>query len=383
MRSSVGIRTVTSRLLLSNYGSFLQHLALRSIIESFGFNVVRCVSADDEDSIAVMLRKIILSIARVPYYAIFKKEQIQTAIELYRSTPSIATRVKFIIDYHRLIGGIREEIPRAGLKAIVLGGDQCFRIDVIESLVKNIESGTKLVSFAASADWVDLQARRNWMDRTTLGCSNFSAIGLRERYGVALLNNMCKISPRAEVVADPVLCVTQDWLAKLAPQKKSFNKPTLLCYILNISDKDSFRIEVFNNLARMVGCDLKIVAIQGAEHFVPKKLLIHVGPCDFIGLIRDAEYVITNSFHGSILALQFHKNFITLRQKQSSQSGQNIRLDELFDNINLRGRLMPENAGEDELFKAINTGIDWVELDCHGEAIRDKSVSWLRKCLSK
>lgn len=62
------------------------------------------------------------------------------------------------------------------------------------------------------------------------------------------------------------------------------------------------------------------------------------GPGDFLSYIRDAEYVITNSFHGTVFSILYHKNFITVANNK-----RNSRMEELLDYIGLKDHLIYNN----------------------------------------
>ena len=54
---------------------------------------------------------------------------------------------------------------------------------------------------------------------------------------------------------------------------------------------------------------LKIIKICGYSRFIPEKGIFDAGPSEFVNLISSSEYIVTNSFHGTALALIFEKNF--------------------------------------------------------------------------
>ncbi|UTW68393.1 polysaccharide pyruvyl transferase family protein [Anaerobacillus sp. HL2] len=49
------------------------------------------------------------------------------------------------------------------------------------------------------------------------------------------------------------------------------------------------------------------------------KIAIYKSPFEFLRYIRDAEYIVTNSFHGTAFALNFNKQFITVGRQNSIQ----------------------------------------------------------------
>lgn len=53
--------------------------------------------------------------------------------------------------------------------------------------------------------------------------------------------------------------------------------------------------------------------------------LYDVDPFDFIRLIRDAKYVVTDSFHGSVFSILFHKKFMTFYSANPNKKIQRIQ----------------------------------------------------------
>lgn len=49
------------------------------------------------------------------------------------------------------------------------------------------------------------------------------------------------------------------------------------------------------------------------------KQIKDVGPAEFLGLVQKAEYVVTNSFHGTVFSVNFHKNFFAVMSMQGAR----------------------------------------------------------------
>lgn len=105
--------------------------------------------------------------------------------------------------------------------------------------------------------------------------------------------------------------------------------------------------------------------------------LYDVDPFDFIRLIRDAEYVVTDSFHGSVFSIQMHKQFLTFYRKPSSEKGNtNSRIDSLFNLLGLSERLY-----QGDIFNQIKRNIDYGYVDRQVEELRKDSLSFFKQAL--
>ena len=75
----------------------------------------------------------------------------------------------------------------------------------------------------------------------------------------------------------------------------------------------------------------------------------NIGPAEFVSLIRDAKYIISNSFHGTVFSLIYKKEFFVV----SREEGINTRMQNLLGYLNLSDRLDPTSESVLQL-SAIN-----------------------------
>ena len=162
--------------------------------------------------------------------------------------------------------------------------------------------------------------------------SRFHYVGVREESGIEICRK-CKY-PAAEWVPDPTMLLTAGEYRKLY---KSYNIPTnpnkyLLLYIL--INKTDFDIEEVYGFAASKG--LEVILITGnnfqSEH-EPKDATIP----EWISLIDNAEYVITNSFHCGIFCTIFNKQYGII-PLAGNNSKMNTRMNSLFSRYHIESR---------------------------------------------
>ena len=128
----------------------------------------------------------------------------------------------------------------------------------------------------------------------------------------------------------------------------------------------------------------KIIALRHMDEYVPEDELFgdyapyNVNPNDFLVYIKNAAYVLTDSFHCSAFSIQFHKQFMTFyRFVQGSATGRNSRIDSLF---NILG------VGQEHIYDGnvmnIESELDWNRIDTNFRTLKEESVDFLRKALS-
>ena len=71
--------------------------------------------------------------------------------------------------------------------------------------------------------------------------------------------------------------------------------------------------------------------------------VITAGPIEFLEAIHNAEYLFTDSFHGSIFASIFNVQFITFKRFKKSVTSQNSRVENLLKIMKIEERLLSED----------------------------------------
>jgi len=99
--------------------------------------------------------------------------------------------------------------------------------------------------------------------------------------------------------------------------------------------------------------------------------------------ISNAEFVITDSFHGTVFSILFHKPFIIFPIARKNAIIGNERFHSLLKKINLQYRLLSINETEtkEEVEKILYSPIDWEQVDRILEEWRIYSANWLRSAL--
>lgn len=103
------------------------------------------------------------------------------------------------------------------------------------------------------------------------------------------------------------------------------------------------------------------------------------GPKEFLTAIKGASYIFTDSFHGTIFAIQFQKRFITFKRfKETDSMNQNSRLDNLFTMLELNNCFI----GEENLSEISSiVDVDYARVHTILDNERKKSLSFLQNAL--
>lgn len=170
----------------------------------------------------------------------------------------------------------------------------------------------------------------------------FSALSVRESVSA---KQLAEITGRlVPWVADPTLLHDREFWTEFASEIPGRKKKYLLCYFL---ENHGWYFDYARKLAKKLG--RKLLLIPNKWDYLQHSYVADfpVGPKEFVALFRDADYVLTDSYHGSIFSLIFQKDFQYLQRfAEDDPKSQNIRVESLFGYLELQDRMVSETQGK-------------------------------------
>lgn len=183
------------------------------------------------------------------------------------------------------------------------------------------------ISYAASFSTTSIQ--EIYLPFVKKQLQNFHSISIRERSSLPLLFSL---GFKGVAVCDPVFLLSKEkWESFLLPQKK--HEKYVLVY-------DFDNNQVIQSIAETIAENhgLKIYNIGATQKKYASKNFIYSGPFEFLSLIHDASFVISNSFHATAFSLIFQRDFCVINRKEDI----NIRMSSLLRNLHLTNRIVSE-----------------------------------------
>ena len=208
-------------------------------------------------------------------------------------------------------------------------------------------------------------------NRTKAFLNRIQFISCREQTGSEIVK---KLTDRdVPVVADPTMLFDGNEWKNMLPCKRVQEGQYIFSYILGTNKK--YREEV-RKLSKKTG--LPVVSIHqyvDADLGFGDVSITDAGPEEFIDLIRNAEYICTDSFHGSVFSILFHKRFVVFnRYSEKSSSSKNTRIENLCARLGLDNRKF-----SGDITKDVNEEIDYSVIDSKIKTIRNESRIYLEK----
>lgn len=207
--------------------------------------------------------------------------------------------------------------------------------------------------------------------------NSLDRISVRETKGKEIVESLS--NKTATLVSDPTMLLTPEEWRALAAQS-SIDLPSdkyIFCYFLG--PRQEIR-EKAKRLAKNTG--LKIAIMRHMDEYVPIEETMgdfapyDVDAQDFIKLMDNAEYVVTDSFHGTVFSILLHKKFITFyRIKPTSGISTHSRIDSLLDLFGLTARKFNGNI------LSISENIDFSKVDKIRENLKSDSIEFLEESL--
>lgn len=204
--------------------------------------------------------------------------------------------------------------------------------------------------------------------------SGFQSISMREAVASKEINRLTgKVVP---TVLDPTLLLTADeW--RIITKKPKISKPYILAYFLTYNQK---YIEYLHKLAEESGYFLIVLGNDFEVIKHSQYNIENVGPDDFIGLIQNAEYVITDSFHGTIFSIILNKPFVTFKRfKEGDSNNQNSRIENLFNLLGIEHYY----SEKDVEYESVEFVCDFSNINLKLKEQRSVSLSVLKRSLEE
>jgi hypothetical protein len=323
----VGILTFHRAL---NYGAALQAYALRKTITDLG-NECEIIDYGSVgqikrlrfpltglkqffSSVLIFFLNIINADIRGLKFRRFRKEYIKVSLRRYRNKDELKDSTS-IYDI------------------FCTGSDQVWNPllseDDVSFLLDFVHKPQRKFSYAASFGMSDLPA--NLKDKYSLLIKDLKPVSVRETSGQRLIKDLSKIE--AKVTVDPTFLLSKDQWASIAKPVR-FKKPYILCYV--IMEDPPGLVEFCNHLRNSTGHDVVRIQNPVLKPEQSFKTIKTAGPLEFLYLVMNASVIVTNSFHGTSMAIIFERPFFTFLYNNE----RDLRFKEICRNLDLSERLI-------------------------------------------
>ena len=346
-----------------NYGALLQSYALKYTLNCMGNKTelinYYCRAIQYEGPIVDL--KSIKGIIKTPIRLLVYP------VKMHIAAKFASFRKKYLTDTPVYYPDTVKRIPNYDL--FITGSDQVLNPRITgcdpNYFLAFSPNKTKNVSYAASFGFELKDFSQKEKDFIKQNLPHISHLSIREKQGENIVKTLT--ARTAQIHLDPVFLLTKkDWqsVAKL-PKRKS---PYILLYLMY---KDDALISFAKKLAKDKKCQLLYISPKlDIRNRVPVK---HITPTpqEWLGLFLNAQYIVTNSFHGLAFAINFNKPFFIGKLPPTWPAIS--RLENLLTLTKLGGRVYTN------LKTNYNKHIDWPSVNLCIDKERQKALDYLKE----
>src|SRR5690606_150256 len=360
-KKKIGLITLP---LLDNYGGIIQISALYHFLDSKGFETYLIDKKYNLSAQKVLLKKIL---ANNPFYKIYDVRNYthrrKHLIYIKKFIDRIfVNKTKEVFDINQLKNLTKD------FEAIIVGSDQVWRYEYVTRdlevyFLNFTEKNQKRISYAASFgvdSWVgDKESQR----KVKSYLKNFDSISVREDSGVTICHDIFEVD--AVHVIDPTLLVDVSFYNKIIDFEKHDKKIEIFNYVL---DQTSSKKELIEKISENLNKKIDVIDLQeNIKSGIPKTSI-----SEWLYHFKSADYIITDSFHGTVFSIIFNKQFIAIANKGRGVT----RFVSLLKQLGLESRLIFEDDFQD-IDQMISQKIDYSVVNSKLQDLKKKSSDFL------
>lgn len=366
----------------TNYGGNLQNFALQTVLKKMGHEPI---TIDRHHNRKLTTKFKLGYFKRIIFH--YSKGTVKPKLRDYFSkSKDIRNRINIVSFIEKYINKTPRLYSDKSVKnffldmkfdVVVVGSDQCWRpiyspnintyfLDFLED-----DKSIKKLAYAASfgTDEWELDEKQTCMAKRLI--KTFDAVSVREKQAVKIMKN--KLNTDAKFVLDPTLLLDKYEYLKLIEDYQALlpENKGIYTYLLDTRD---WKDQVLNQISDSLGANIfnsqpKATVEKPSDN--PDDYIIPSVECWLKGF-NDAEFVVTDSFHGTVFAILFNKPFVSLLNADRGGA----RLLSLLCEFGLEDRLV---AGYDEckINNLIYQYIDYPEINKKLKKLKKTSEDFL------
>ncbi|MBQ8422415.1 MAG: polysaccharide pyruvyl transferase family protein [Bacteroidales bacterium] len=364
----VGIVTMP---LCANYGGTLQNWALQQVLIKLGHEPLTLrfpVDYQGMSSCRYWLKIFPYQVVRFIYHKITDGKCVKPLLigTWRRNVQGMEEFVKRYISTTDFITDLSmDDVYKNDLEALVVGSDQIWRPIMYDAanyfffgFAKNHDIIRVAYAPSIALDYWPFSKETTIQLRELV--SKFSAVSVREESSVELVRENLHID--AQWVLDPTMLLRKEDYLSLCKELPRNKEPFVFAYILDMTEEKQ---QMAEKMAKEYGCKILYLTADKvkAEDTIEK----------WLANFRDAVYVVTDSYHGTVFSLIFKKQFYCFYNDKRG----NARMDTLKKISGENNRFI--NRMIDEL----NPDIEYESIEKNINRFREDSITFLKKALNE
>lgn len=318
-----------------NYGAFLQAYSLKTYLEKRGHTVF--------------------------FLRTYSKPMIKTMIKsLYTyNVRKMKFKSEFRHGYFCMQKKLNKTFRKSGYDLVIIGSDEVWQLRNSTAAPRpeffgiGIKSKTKIVYAACSNNTEPSDILK--FKFVSKGINELDAISVRDNETQNVYRSIIGDVP---LVLDPTFLID---INELIPEIKYPEEPYIIVYTYNFDER---KIKIVKEFAKQK--KLKIISV--GQKFAWCDECVPCNAFEFLGYIKNAQYIFTDTFHGTVLSMQLKKNFFAFGQKK--------KVKRILNETGMSERNVDDNPSA-LIGEAVNA--DYTEYDEIISRRREESINFLDK----
>ncbi|PTP72402.1 polysaccharide pyruvyl transferase family protein [Vibrio splendidus] len=368
----------------NNYGAVLQVYALSKFLMNHGYEIEVLDYKMEPSRKSKILSHPLSFIRKMWSRGMFKPEKIIARLsKKQKSEKKLVAKQKVFDDFRSKYLNISSlscsaetlELNCVDFDAVIVGSDQVWAADFLFTspsyLLSFVPENKIKISYAASFGKKSLE---NYL-KPIFGrhIKNIDHISVREKSGLDIVN---EFTNDACQVLDPTLLLDDYGEIISEPSDENY----ILVYKLNQeSSLSDYFLSQVDNISAITGHKVIFISPDGSLD-LPSADIRLPSPNELLGLIKNAELVLTNSFHGLVFSIIFKKSFLGF-QRDLFKDKQNLRLTGLLSMCGIEKNLIFAGTTIDQSNLNDILSIDYDEVAENLAKEKEKSSSFLMRAL--
>lgn len=347
---------------VANYGSFLQAYGLKKTIEDLG-HTAEFVNIIPGEQLP-QYRRGKFQLLKLAFNRIKYGNPIQQIVFAFRF------RNRFKNEFFKELCLLDENNSKR-YDCIVIGSDEVFNIaqstwfGFSKQLFGENLNSDKAITYAACCGATTVAKLEELGIRECVAnmlSKNFSAISIRDDNSRSLVKELTGKIPLKNI--DPVLLYS---FSKEIPQKAIQPKEKyMIVYTYPNRIKAKYEIKAIKDFAKKKG--LKIISPNTYIDWVDEVVVPH--PFEVLAYFRDAEYIVTDTFHGTVMSIKYNKPFATIVRDMNSN-----KLRGLLSQFKLDNRIVSNSS---LLESILSSAIDYSSINTLIKEEQKRSIDYLK-----
>lgn len=366
-RKKIGIITFHAA---DNFGSVLQAYALEQVLKNMGFfpEIIDFILASDMEQYRIFRTNLYKTRPRALLGDLL---YLRKNIKRKGKFKNFREKYCFISPKRFYAGKDDLECLNDEYDKFICGSDQIWNLNctggvVPELFLSFVHEEKKKIAYAPS---MPSTVNPSYCTQIKNYLERLDAISVREKVTRNYLINEVGIKKHVAHVVDPTMLLDAEYYIKHFNIKKNGDK-YIFVYILSHSEGKQELIELANKTADLTGLKIKYVYMRKISCLKNAEYMLGISPVEFVDMIYNASYVISDSFHASVFSILFHVPFCTFRRKDSE-----ARMQELLEEVKLTNNLYSPDS-----MKWMNEKADF-STDQYIKERALESQDYLKKCL--